>query len=230
MLSSDSLTGLNNPVKLTDPTGLTYRICDVKTGHCIRIDETGSGGWTACDENNHVITTSDEIQALMASENPADKARAVYLMLLVTHPEIEGDPGQFQVVPSMVDDDATWFDYDVVINGKEETIRVGISTESFYLGLDPLTGRTKKTYAITWKAIDGGEEIIKMLVFQYAFLSVGRLFHVIGHEGVHVVDYSSGMPMSERQWEQRAWNWNRAHSGIPIFPWTFFPPFTIEPE
>jgi len=223
---------LNNPMKFVDPAGLTYRICDVDSGRCIRIKEGGKGGWIAYDENDNVITTSEEIESLMASDDPAKRARAVYLMLLITHPEIEGEYDQFAEAPSMIDDDGTeWFDYDVEIRGKKETIRIGISPEPFYLGPDPLTGKTIKAYALTWKAIDGSKgEIIKVKVFQYAFLSIARLFHVIGHEGVHVVDFSSGKPPSPRQWEQKAMNWNRAHSGIPLFPWTFFPPFTVEPE
>jgi len=104
-----------------------------------------------------------------------------------------------------------------------------------YLGNLQITGYSlcsgpTRGYALTWKATDGSKRFIKVQVFQYAFLSIARLSHVIGHEGIHVVDFSSGKPLRQREWEQKAMNWNRAHSGIPLFPWTFFPPFTVEPE
>ena len=220
---------VNNPVKYIDPKGLTYKLCDVGSGHCNRILEGGQGGWIAYDEKGNIITTSQQIEGLIASENPADQAYAVYLMLLVTHPEIEG-ASEMQTDPSMIQDDATSFDYEVTIDGENQIIRIIISKKPFKIGRDPHTGKIYKAYANTNKAHDSKlDRIITLTVYQHAFASVARLFHVIGHEGVHIIDVSrlGEGKLSKKFWdesEQRAKAWNRLHRMSDLFPWPLYPP------
>ncbi|MBU7047643.1 MAG: hypothetical protein HXS54_14510, partial [Theionarchaea archaeon] len=220
---------VNNPVKYIDPKGLTYKLCDVDSGHCNRILEGGQGGWIAYDEEGNIITTSQQIEGLIASENPADQAYAVYLMLLVTHPEI-GGVSEMQTDPSMIQDDATSFDYEVTIDGESQIIRIIISKKPFKITQNAYTGEIYKAYANTNKAYDSNlGRIITLTVYQHAFASVARLFHVIGHEGVHVIDvFRLGEGKTNKKFwdesEQRAKAWNRLHGMSDLFPWPLYPP------
>ena len=151
---------------------------------------------------------------------------------MVTHPEIQGDPNQGDPqsnlkTPVLIDGDTTWFEFEVELNGNKQTLQIGISTRDVYIGPDPLSGKPVRAFAITWEMQDGYESVVRIQVFQAAFISLGRLFYVIGHEGVHMIDYISDRPKHIIQWENRAWAWTYAHAWM--FPWDIFPPPGVDP-
>ncbi len=72
----------------------------------------------------------------MKSDKPADRARAVYLMLLVTHPSIQGDPtddGEYNELLSKNPDESTWYTFKITIDGTEYTLYIGIYKDYAYV-------------------------------------------------------------------------------------------------
>jgi len=217
-------------VKFIDPTGLQGKMCDANNV-CIIFTENG---WIAKNANGDTITTSEEIEKLLDKTGKSDEeiiehqARAAYLMLLVTHPEIEGDPTQKGVlneVLSGLDENTTWFDFTVTIDGKEQTIHIGIDTRSFGIQIDPITGRKRTVIATcSYDYLNDTGEIptyeIRIHLYQDAFSSVTMLFHIMGHEGVHMLDYLAGRNPSERT----AFAWNTAPYAIFLFPFDYEAP------
>ncbi|MGC1119670.1 MAG: RHS repeat-associated core domain-containing protein [Candidatus Methanofastidiosia archaeon] len=57
---------VNNPLKLTDPTGMFFKLC-LDNGNCLWIFETGPrrGQWTAKDAEGNEITTSEKINEML---------------------------------------------------------------------------------------------------------------------------------------------------------------------
>lgn len=206
---------LNNPVRLTDPTGMsTFRMCDVNTGRCIRIRETGNRYWTAYDADGNKITDSREIEGLIASEDPKDQARAAYLMLLVTHPEIEGDPSQepLDIEFDTGSEYTTWFSFEVTIDGEPVIIHIGIDSrmQKEIPGSEPYYGESDLVY------LGGDESVVKeayMVLYQKAFSSVATLYHIVGHEGQHVVDLIRVGSTNEAS----AFKWNKNNDFAPPY-------------
>jgi RHS repeat-associated protein len=172
----------NNPITLVDPEGLTYRMCNAGTGRCIRHhewDNPHGPGWTAYDANGEKITDSKEIENLILSTDTADHARAAYLMLLVSHPEIEGDPDQEAIV--FDEGSIPFYEYTVTIGGESVAIKIGISSDLYKpKGEDRIYGETMD--------IERGKEY-QITLYQKVFSSVAFLFHIVGHEGQHVIDH-----------------------------------------
>jgi len=203
---------INNPMKFIDPAGLTYRICNVDNGVCTRYYEwynPNGLAWTAYNANGEKIADSQEMEKLRTSENPADQARAVYLMLLITHPEIEGDPSQ------MGTPFGDGYEFTVMIEREEVKLWIRISEDWEMEG----TGHLANTDIIT-RITDSGEKetIIKIVVFQGAFESMAHLYHVIGHEGVHVYELAT----VGYTHEYTAYMWNLRHLYYPFaypYPW-----------
>jgi RHS repeat-associated protein len=207
---------LNNPVKFIDPAGLTFRICNVGTGVCRRISETRSSNnpnrpeWIAYDKNGDKITDSNHIKELMASEKEENRAQAVYLMLLVTHPEIEGESGQVGVPKTEGYMDEGYL-FEVTIKGEkvytwivlrdEFVSEKGYPAHTFLMGLN-----------VEGKMYD----MVKLTVYQAAFESFAHLYHVIGHEGVHVYELAT----TGKTTEVNAYVWNLGHAYSPVpYPW-----------
>jgi RHS repeat-associated protein len=206
---------LNNAVKLVDPAGLTYRMCSVDTGVCYRFFEWVKPGrgisWAAYDASGNRITDSQQIEELLdpigktEEEIKASQAKAAYLMLLVSHPEIEGDPDQNHVIWGE-GGSRTYFEYKVTVNGESVVILIGIDDNLHgydeYGNIEYAHMRElneKKTYEIVF--------------YQKAFSSVAALFHMAGHEGQHIVDYMSESHTSE----QSAWGWNGRNDCSPPY-------------
>jgi RHS repeat-associated protein len=200
---------LNNPIKLIDPAGLTYTMCNVDTGVCIRVFEGGRDGWAAYDENGK-ITDNEEIETLIASDDPAKQAQ--YLMLLVTHPEIEGDPNQ-QPLDVYFDTGSkytTWFSFKVTINDHPVIVHIGIDIRDYklvngveYFGeMDEIILEDKAPIREFY-----------IIFYQMAFSSVATLYHIAGHEGQHAVDYMGKNATSEKS----AFAWNARHDCMPPF-------------
>jgi hypothetical protein len=60
-------------------------------------------------------------------------------------------------------------------------------------------------------------------LYQDAFSSMSMLFHVMGHEGVHLLDCIAG----REPFEKTAYAWNFNYSTIFIFPDEFKIPMVI---
>lgn len=58
--------------------------------------------------------------------------------------------------------------------------------------------------------------MLRITVYQVAFQSIAHLYHVIGHEGVHVIEL---VKMGKTN-ETNAYKWNLAHVISP-FPYPF---------
>jgi RHS repeat-associated protein len=198
---------VNNPVKFIDPTGLTFSMCNIDTGVCIRVFEDGRDGWAAYDENGK-ITDSEEIEKLIAG-NDAQKAHAAYLMFLVTHPEIEGDPGQ-EPKDWGKGKNTHFFEYEVTIDGQPVTLIIGVDDRPH--DYDKY-GNIEYAHM---NEVEIGKEY-QIVFFQEAFSSVAALFHLAGHEGQHVVDYIR----TGKTTEESAWGWNRRNDFVPPFYMAF---------
>lgn len=141
-----------------------------------------------------------------AAQIKEDKARAVYLMLLITHPEIEGDPNQ---IPEIMYDGG--FRYEVSIEGEKVHIWIKIRDE-----WESESGHYADTVLGLYKE-ESGEfvDMIKIVVYQATFQSIAWLYHIIGHEGVHVYELAT----IGKTYEYHAYMWNLRHVYHPFpFP------------
>jgi RHS repeat-associated protein len=220
---------LNNPVKFIDSTGLFYKMCNVNSGVCTWIYETRSSkdsedkpSWTAKDANDDTITNSTEIEDLLdpagktEEQRIADQARAAYLMLLITHPEIEGKPDQKGVL-ILKTDEISYFLFTIFYEGEEHLLIIAISLE--YSNTDPERGPVGALALTGNNIVYMGKNTITMILFQGAFESYAHLYHIVGHEGVHIVDRLN-TPGYEGYdiftMESRAYLWNLRHlSDVP---------------
>ena len=199
---------LNNPVKFVDPTGLCVeRMCNVDTGVCITYYcnyKKDGIQWTAYNANGEKITDSAEIEKLMNSENPVDRARAVYLMLLMTHPEIEGDPNQEEIPMT------EGYRYEVSIEGEKAYVWIVLSD-----AFESAEGHYAETFLMGWKEDDGTiVDMVRLTVYKATFQSIAWFYHVIGHEGVHVYEYV----LLGTTYEYNAYMWNLRHVYHYPFP------------
>ncbi len=201
---------LNNPVKFIDPAGLdTACYNEGKSRVCIDFYENGKWAATGYYNGSTVgvpITDSEEIEQLMKSKNPADQARAVYLMLLITHPSIQGDPNQKGKVFE------GGYLFEGTVGGTEVDLWIIIKEE-----FESETG----DYATTGNRGHMRENghyvnMLRITVYQGAFQSIAHLYHVIGHEGVHVIE----LVKTGKTDETNAYKWNLAHVISP-FPYPF---------
>lgn len=203
---------LNNPVKFIDPAGMFYKMCLVEGG-CRWVRESRSSSdpdrpdWVAYNANGDIITDSNEMEDLITSEDPAKQAKAVFLVLLITHPEIQGDPTQ---TPKLMYDGG--FRYEVTIEGEKVYIWITImkecKSEKDHFADTILTG---------WKEKNGDMvDMVKIIVYQAAFQSYAHLYHVIGHEGVHAYE----LAVYGSTTEENAYKWNLDHAYNPVpYPW-----------
>jgi RHS repeat-associated protein len=207
---------LNNPVKFIDPAGLTYRMCNVETGACYRFFEwmnpKNKGlSWVAYDANGDKITDNIEIENLLdptgktKKEIKADQAKAAYLMLLVTHPEIEGDPDQAGIFK----EEAGAYEFIVRVDGEEVKLWIVISEDWMSNKEEP--GRMLETFQFTGNGKK--EKLMLITLYQWAFKSVFHLYHVMGHEGQHLVD----LVRTGTTNEESAFAWNKSHDYAPPY-------------
>ena len=203
---------LNNPIKYIDLTGLEAGdiYCEGTGENRVCIEFTANG-WRATKgegKNAVEITDSKEITALMNSDDPEDQARAAYLMLLITHPEIQGDPSQIG------ENFEGGYLYYGMINGEEIELWIIISNELF-----SEEGQSA-TVGLRGHMRDDGTyvKLLKITVYQDTFQSINHLYHVIGHEGVHVYEYV----MFGTTFESNAFKWNLSHVLYP-FPYPYNP-------
>jgi hypothetical protein len=156
----------------------------------------------------------------------AEQARAAYLMLLITHPEIQGDPsqaGSLNDAMSNISRTSTWFDFEVEIFGETQTIHIGIDEREYFLRQN---GEVIYGEFIKIRNKDS-PPTLELRLYQTAFSSIPMLFHIVGHEGAHMLDllaeYSkTDDPFFEELFsrERTAYGWNLNFSNIFAFPFT----------
>jgi RHS repeat-associated protein len=197
---------LNNPIKYIDPAGLEAGdiYCEGTGENRVCIEFTANG-WRATKgegKNAVEITNSKEITALINSDDPADQARAAYLMLLITHPEIQGDPNQ---IGKEIE---TGYLFSATIEDEEVELWIIISNEFF-----SEEGQYATTDINTYIKEDGTySKVIKIRVFQSTFQSINHLYHIIGHEGVHVYELAT----TGKTTEIYSYMWNFTHRCFPF--------------
>jgi len=176
---------LNNPMKFVDPAGLTTgRMCDVKTGTCVRFFETGSRGWVAYDADGNVITSQEEIQSLLDKRKYLE---AVVLLLQVFGYDVDMSDITYYVTE---DEIAAWAEdpgakplrighIQFTVNGMPITVYVTL----YHF---PLSDSTGETFLIK----DTGS--LEMYLDLSPHIEANRLFHIVGHECIHVDQHVSG--------------------------------------
>jgi len=121
-------------------------------------------------------------------------------------------------VLSGVTENTSWFDFKVKVNGVEQTIHIIIDERNFDVQTDQETGDEYIVYATTgtkWKNIETEQFEITIHLYQDAFASVAMLFHIMGHEGCHMLDILAKRKVSETT----AYAWNLNYSIIFPFPY-----------
>jgi RHS repeat-associated protein len=198
---------LNNPVNLIDPAGLDS-ICfgDGESRRCF--DFTDNGGWMAYDGNGNLITTSTEISDLVQSGDGEKIQEAVVLMLQVLRYDVEEnqiettevyDPHFKKYIPAVT----------MVVNGIDVMIKI---TEIEHGGFEMIG---------TSILNDDGSVTVTLKIGTNVHPST--FYHILGHEMIHVEQYTSGIfnAWSKAYGEARAcalaemiallWNYNRLH-------------------
>ncbi len=191
---------LNNPVKFIDPAGLDiYCKGDGEDRVCLEVFENG---WAFYDGKGNKLVGSND-------KDPASQARAVYLMLLFTHPEIKGSPTQ-EGIPF-----AGGYIYTVTIEGKEIELWIRIREEFDSGGAEGHFASASNIFSLE---IRPGEfrDATRLTVYQGAFQSIAALYHTIGHEGVHIYELATSNGTSEAN----AYWWNLIHATGP-FPYPY---------
>lgn len=128
-------------------------------------------------------------------------------MLLMTHPEIQGDSTQTSKL--MYDGG---FRYEITIEGEKVYIWITIMKES-----ESEDGHLADTILTGWKEKNGEMiDMVRIIVYQAAFQSYAHLYHVIGHEGVHAYE----LAVYGSTTEENAYKWNLDHAYNPVpYPW-----------
>jgi hypothetical protein len=111
----------------------------------------------------------------------------------------------------------------VEIFGETKTIHIGIDEREYFLRQNG-----EVVYGEFIKIEEGSKTpTLELRLFQAAFSSVSTLFHIIGHEGAHLLDllawYSeTDDPFFEERFsrERTAYGWNLNFSNIFVFPFT----------
>jgi len=204
---------LNNPVKYIDPTGLCVeRLCNYETGVCMLVYchyRKDGLKWTAYNTKGEKITDSKQMEDLLSSGKLEDQAKAAYLMLLITHPEIQGDPAQNGTLQTEGYMNEGYL-FEVAIEGEKVYVWIVIRDE-----FESAEGYPAYTFLMG--IVEGGKmiDVIKLTIFQSAFQSYTHLYHVIGHEGVHIYELATTGFTSEVY----AFKWNLEHANSVPYPW-----------
>ena len=190
----------NNPVNMVDPTGLLEgRMCN-ESGVCFR---QGENGWVATDAaTGQIITSKQTINSLLETNQVVDAVVEVlkalgYDMSNATIEHSSGDDSFLGSITFQVDG---------------ETVIVNVYRLPFF---GETSGHTEPRTSM----IDGLPDRFIQVDIEIGFrVGASKLFHVVGHEMVHVGQYTSGrFRQWEKQWgpefarfiaEQEAIEWN----------------------
>ena len=177
----------NNPICMVDPTGLAGdRFCD-DSGVCI---SKGPNGWMATDaKTGEVITTEQKINELLDEGKILeavievlkalgyDTSNATIMYSLTVY---ENDPNMYIGSVSLL------------VDGIEVVINVYTN---------PTLSRSGGTTSSPQYSIDGANKFINVVLYVHPQISASNLYHVVGHEMVHVKQYTSGKFSEwEKQW------------------------------
>ena len=177
---------LNNPVKLVDPAGLTYRMCDVNTGVCVRVFEGGRDGWAAYDENGNYITDSNAMETLFTQAKNAEsdtEREYILLQIIVRILRMLG----FDVSDNDINPEKLRIEFD--IDGVETWVNVILNDPTERRGLTTQTKKGKPIKIDIYFGPIGG----KNWTFE-------ELFHSVGHEIIHARHKASG---NYYKWERK---------------------------
>lgn len=99
-----------------------------------------------------------------------------------------------------------------MINGENRELWIIISNELF-----SEKGQSATAYLRGYMRDDSTYvDLIKITVYQDTFQSINHLYHIIGHEGVHVYEYAIFDTNSERY----TYKWNLSHVSYPfLYPY-----------
>ena len=152
----------------------------------IKITKT-KDGWIARNENDEVITTKAEIDSLLEQEQYLE---AMVKLLQVFGCNVsEDDIVDYSENPEGKPDDPYYSHFDghisFTVDGREVTVYM-------HLIDDPASW----SHGHAFRMRGGGPFEIHMIISKY--IGTNRLFHILGHEMVHIDQYISGR---YKQWE-----------------------------
>jgi RHS repeat-associated protein len=173
---------LNNPIKYIDPTGLDSMCTgDGESRRCFEYTEKG---WIAYDGEGNKIASSAEIQEHLDQGN---RLETVMLILQALGFTIDS-------YNDVSTEDAPDGSIKVIINDTEITIKLG--------GTHETKPNAKGSVDYPW--VEG--EAFSIHIYDSAFTSVNKLFHVVGHEMQHAKHYAKG---------GKFWDWFHQYGGGP---------------
>jgi RHS repeat-associated protein len=200
---------LNNPIKYIDPAGLDSMCTgDGENRVCI---EFTANGWIAYDSNGNLITTSTEISDLVKTGDEEKIQEAVVLMLQILGYNIEENQIE---ISEEYDTHLEKIKYvtTMVVNGIDVRIEIGNIVHGGF-DMEGTSGLNE----------DGSVTVT---------LSIGTnvhpstFYHILGHEMIHVEQYTSGRFGAWKEAygrhiacalaEMEAVQWN--YSQLPYFP------------
>ena len=173
---------LNNPIKYIDPTGLDSMCTgDGESRRCFEYTEKG---WIAYDGEGNKIASSAEIQEHLDQGN---RLEAVMLILQALGFTIDS-------YNDVSTEDAPDGSIKVIINDTEITIKLGG------------TNKDKENPSASGKTNRPSNEgdPFSIHIYDSAFTSVNKLFHIVGHEMQHAKHYAKG---------GLYWSWYRYYKG-----------------
>ncbi|KYK30358.1 MAG: hypothetical protein AYK19_18425 [Theionarchaea archaeon DG-70-1] len=174
---------LNNPVNMKDPTGLAPgRMCNVDTGVCFRQTDNG---WVAYDqETGEKITSEQTINDLLEQGKTLEAIVEVLKALGydMSNVIIEYSSGTDQYIGS------------ITFEVEGETVIMNVYRSIFR---NEMAGHTEPMTGM----IDGLPDRFIQVDLVIGFdIGASQLYHLVGHEMVHVMQYISGR---FRQWEKQ---------------------------
>jgi RHS repeat-associated protein len=169
---------LNNPVKLIDPEGLFYKMC-LENGSCLWIWE-GTGHWSAKDAAGSTITDSAEIDSFLAQGMILE---AVVKILQIFGFNVSEDDIHYCKSYKEI------LDYEGLRNIPIGYIQFDHNGTTIKWDIYIYFGASGK---FSGKSSLGEDGSILVVLSISNHSSAGALFHVVGHESIHVNQYLSG--------------------------------------
>ncbi|MBU7044953.1 MAG: RHS repeat-associated core domain-containing protein [Theionarchaea archaeon] len=180
---------VNNPLKLTDPTELFYKMC-LENGNCLGIWENGPkrGQWIAKDAEGNTITDSEQIDSLL---NAGQILEAMVLVLQFFGFDVDMDDIHYS---NYWKDENGNVDYEKIkdhMGGERslgyiefeqdgKTIRIDVKIFGGFFG---------SSGHISW---DQENNKITMTFYLANKINANEFLHIVGHECIHLNQYLTG--------------------------------------
>ena len=210
---------VSNPVKLVDPTGLAYKMCNVDTGECTVYSEFGVDGYRVYDADGNLIFSSAEVQAKL---DAGDYVGAVQLILEYLGYEVNPEN-----VTIYLDENGVQIGGEIIISVDGEEVTVKVYGPEIVDALEKQNGVDQWPYLglCTYPRIEGkGPITVYIFIFDDFNRTAEQLYHTVGHELEHAHHAASGQyydwveEMGEAgasYWtEYLAYKWNVEHLHI----------------